>query len=668
MSRIGVFVCHCGENIARSVDVERVAEAASSLPDVAWTTHYPYMCSAPGQRILAEAIAEHGLTGVVVSACSPQLHEPTFRGAAARAGLNPHLCEIANIREQCSWVHPDREEATTKAGDIVAAAVRKVAHAQPLVPISIPVCTRALVIGGGIAGMRAALDVANAGHEVVLVERQPSLGGNMARLSETFPTLDCSQCILTPLMVEVSRHPRIELLTSSELESLSGYVGNFKARIRRKATYVRADACTACGDCATACPVKVPNEFDGGLAWRSAIYIPFPQAVPSTYTLDAARCVNAGSRTDGGYRVLACERCADACKPGAIEYDQQDEVVEREIGAVVTATGYRLMDASAVQEYGYGRYPDVIDGLEMERLLSASGPTGGEVRRPSDGRPVKDVVFIQCVGSRDPSKGIPYCSRVCCMYTAKHALLFKHKVHEGRAFVFSMDVRAAGKGYEEFVRRVMEEERVLYLRGRVARVTEEDGTLVVFGADTLSGRPVQVRADLVVLATAMVPGHDPDLASRLRIPTDAYGFFQEAHPKLRPVETLSAGISITGAAHGPKDIPDTVAQASAAAAKTLELLSQPSLEREPTTARVDESVCMACFECVRVCPYGAVERKEIRDRSNVVVRTVAHVNAALCEGCGTCVAGCRPGALDLLGYSDAQVHAQLGALLAGVRA
>ncbi len=669
MARIGVFVCHCGENIARTVRVKQVAEAARGIPGVAFSADYQYMCSAPGQKLLMEAVKQHDLTGVVVAACSPQLHEPTFRRAASQAGLNAFQCEMANIREQCSWVHPDITQGTPKACQIVASMVEKVKRARALTPVEVPVTKRALVVGGGVAGIRAALDIANAGHQVVLVERETSIGGNMARLSETFPTLDCSQCILTPLMVEVSRHPNVEMLTYSEVEEVSGYVGNFKVRIRRKPRYV-SDECTACGDCVAACPVDVPNEFDRALAWRKAIYIPFPQAVPNTYTLDAEHCLNAKHRTENGYRVLACERCYDACKPRVIDYDQKTEIVEREVGAIVAATGFKLWAAEQGREYGYGKHPDVVDGLEFERLLSASGPTSGEVRRPSDGKPVRRVVMIQCVGSRDPRRGVPYCSRICCMYTAKHALLFKHKVHDGQAYVFYMDIRAGGKNYEEFVTRVMEEERVVYVRGRVSGVVSRDGELIVYGADTLSGQAVQVKADMVVLATAMVPA-ESDLAKKLRIAVDPHGFLQEAHPKLRPVETLTAGIFIAGSAHAPKDIPDTVAQASAAASKVLELLSRPTLQREPTIAQVNEAACNACFDCQRVCPYLAIERKEIRDRAGNVVRVAARINPAMCEGCGACVVACRPQAIDLSGYNNEQVFAQLEALvpaLAGAEA
>lgn len=667
MARIGVFVCHCGENIARTVDVKHVAEVAKTFPGVAYSTDYTYMCSAPGQKLIQDAIEEHKLTGVVVSACSPLLHEPTFRGATERSGVNRFHCEMANIREQVSWVHPVKAEGTKKALKIVYSSVEKVNHSKALVPSSVPVTKRALVIGGGVAGVRAALDIANAGHEVVLVEKQTSIGGNMARLSETFPTLDCSQCILTPLMVEVSRHPKIELMTSSEVDSIGGFVGNFKVKIKKKSTFVDADACTACADCAPACPVSVPNEFDKGLSWRKAIYIPFPQAVPSVYTIDADNCINKNLEQKSGYRVLACERCSDACKRKAINYDMKTHVVEREVGAVITATGYQLKEPEKFPELGYGTLPDVVDGMELERMLSASGPTGGEVLRPSDKKPVKDIVFIQCVGSRDPRLGVAYCSRICCMYTAKHALLFKHKVHDGRAWVFYIDVRAAGKGYEEFVHRVMSEERVMYIRGRVSRVKQDGDQLQVYGADTLSGMPVQLKADMVVLATPMVPA-EGDLPNRLRIPVDSYGFYQEAHPKLRPVETLTAGIFVTGAAHAPKDIPDTVAQASAAASKALELLSKEELKRDPCTAHVNEARCMACFECVRICPYRAITVKDIRDRQGKLLRQVASVNPAMCEGCGTCAGACRSGAMDLAGFSDEQLFAQLSALMTGTAA
>jgi len=662
MAKVGVFVCHCGENIARTVQVQEVVEFANDIPGTEISEDYPYLCSAPGQKMVIDAINEHGLDRVVIAACSPQLHEPTFRAAAAQAGLNPHLVEIANIREHCSWVHHDSDEASAKACQTVTAAVERVKQARPLDPVEVPVTKRALVIGGGVAGIRSALDIANAGNPVVLVERQPSLGGNMSKLSETFPTLDCSQCILTPLMVQVSRHPNIELLTYSEIEEVSGYVGNFKVRIRRKPSFVVAEDCTACGDCAEVCPQPGGNEFDMWLSSRKAIYIPFPQAVPSVYTLDAERCLNANLDSPTGFRVLACNKCDEVCKPQCIDFDMEPEIIEREVGVIVAATGFDLMLGQQAEESGYGKHVDVMDGLEFERMLSASGPTEGEVRRPSDGKTPKDVVFIQCVGSRNPEHGVPYCSRICCMYTAKHALLLRHKVPESRAYIFYMDIRAGGKGYEEFVHRAMQEERVMYIRGRPSQIIEEDGKLKVLGVDTLSGKQIEIDADMVVLAAAMEPADHGEIAGKLRIAADTHGFFKEAHPKLRPVETLTAGIFLAGAAQAPKDIPDTVSQASAAASKSMEMLSKEFLERDPSTAHVNESACAGCFECLAVCPYGAIERKQLLDAQGEVFREVAAPNPAMCEGCGLCTVTCRGGYIDLEGYSDEQVFAQLGAL------
>ena len=663
ISRVGVFVCHCGENIARRVDVERVAAYPRRLPGVVASEDYPYMCSAPGQKKIREAIGVHGLTGVVVAACSPQLHEPTFRGASSEAGLNPFLCEMANIREQCAWVHEDGEAATEKACALVASMIEKVKHDDPLRPVEVPVTKRALVIGAGVAGIRAALDIADAGYDVTLVERKPSIGGNMARLSETFPTLDCSQCILTPLMVQVSRHPRVELLTYSEVEDVGGYVGNFKVRIRRKARLVREDLCTGCNDCATVCPAAVPNEFDMSLAWRKAIYIPFPQAVPAVYTLDAGACVNASLESkSGAYRVLACERCAEACGPDAIDYNMRDEIVEREFGAVVVATGYELLEADKAADYGLHRYPDVVDGLEFERLLSASGPTLGEVRRPSDGKVPKNVVFIQCVGSRDPRHGLPYCSRVCCMVTAKHALLYRHKVPDGKATVFYIDIRAAGKGYEEFVQRVMEEEHVLYFRGRVGRVVQDGDRLRVYGVDTLSGQALQVEADLVVLATAVVPPANTELTRKFQhadghqwlLPGGAPEAEADGDTLGRHLHSGHGAVAEGHPGHGRTGI--------GRAARFSRCSTRPLLERESTVARVDAEACISCFDCEHVCPYGAIGRKEIRDGHGNTVRFVAEVNEALCEGCGACTTACRVRALDVLGFSDSQVFAQLGTL------
>ena len=657
MARIGVYICHCGENIGRTVDCPAVAEAAGEFSGVVDAVDYKYMCSDPGQQMIKDAIKEKELTGVVVAACSPRMHETTFRRAAAEAGLNPYLLEMANLREHCSWVHEDREVATEKAVDLVRVMVEKVKKNAELHPIRVPVEPTALVIGGGIAGIQAALDIAHGGKKVILVEKSPSLGGHMARLSETFPTLDCSQCILTPRMVEVAAHPNITLMTYSEVQKVDGFIGNFEVTIKQKARYVDPEKCTGCGACFEKCPAKkIADEFDESLGTRTAIYRPFPQAVPNKPVIDAEHCL---MLTKG-----KCGVCAKVCPTGAINYEDVDREVTVKVGAIVVATGFELWDHSKYGEYGAGKLEDVINGFQFERLASASGPTAGEIRRPSDGRVAETVVFIQCCGSRDPNRGVPYCSKICCMYTAKHAILYRHKVHHGRAVVFYMDVRAGGKGYDEFVRRAVEQEGAEYIRGRVSRVYRKtNGKLVVKGADTLAGRPVEIEADLVVLADAVVarPGSNK-LAQMLGVGYDEHGFYSEAHPKLRPVETSKAGVFLAGACQAPKDIPDSVAQASAAASKALGLFSNPELEREPIVATVNEATCVHCRACITACPYGAIEDKEIKDRKGNVIRTVAHVNEGVCQGCGTCVAVCRSGSIDLEGFTDEEVLAEISAL------
>jgi len=664
MSKIGVFICHCGENISATVDCGRVAEAAGKLEGVEFSTDYKYMCSDPGQTIIKQMIKEKGLTGVVVAACSPRMHEPTFRKACSEAGLNPYMCEMANLREHCSWVHDKSDATTQKAIDIVRTLVEKVKYNKPLHNIKVPVTKTALVIGGGIAGIQASLDIANCGHQVILVEKDPSIGGHMSQLSETFPTLDCSQCILTPRMVEAGQHPNIKLMTYSELEKLEGFIGNFKATIRKKAKSIDESLCNGCGHCTTKCPTKkIPSEFNAGLGMRTAIYVPFPQAVPNKPVIDKANC--------SYYQKGKCKVCEKVCPTGAIRFDQEDELVEIEVGAVVVATGFNIMESSEFSEYGYGKYPDVITGMQFERLASASGPTLGEIRRPSDGKVPEKIVFVACAGSRDPAKGKPYCSKICCMYTAKHAMLYQHKVHHGQSYVFYMDIRAAGKNYDEFTRRAIVEDEVNYIRGRVSKVYEENGKLIVKGVDTLlNAKPVEIDADMVVLATAAVANAgSEELAQKMHISYDNYSFFSEAHPKLKPVETNTAGIFLAGACQAPKDIPETVSQASGAAAKVAILFSQNELSREPVVAVVNRSApplystCVGCFLCATACPYNAIGEELIKDRKGEVIKRVAKVNPGLCQGCGTCVAFCRSKSIDIDGYTNEQMYSEVMALL-----
>ncbi|HUV04985.1 MAG TPA: CoB--CoM heterodisulfide reductase iron-sulfur subunit A family protein [Armatimonadota bacterium] len=655
MARVGVFVCWCGSNIAKTVDVEKVTEAAAKLPYVVYSTHYKYVCSEPGQNLIKQAIEEHKLDRVVVASCSPRLHEPTFQRCISEAGLNPYMLEMANIREHCSWVHDDKEAATQKAIDLTAMAVAKAARDEPLFQQEIPITKRALVIGGGVAGIQAALDIADAGYPVTLVERTPSIGGRMAQYDKTFPTLDCAACILTPKMVDCASHPNIQIMTYSEVESVSGFVGNFDVTIRRRARSVDMAKCTGCGVCYEKCPVKLPSEFESGMGQRHAIYVPFPQAVPNVPVIDREAC--------RWFKEGKCKVCEKLCTAGAIVYDQEDELINEKFGAIVVATGFQTWDPAEYGNLGYGRYPDVITSLEFERLINASGPTEGKLVRPSDHQPPKKVVFISCIGSRDDEHGYPYCSKVCCMYNAKHALLLREKFHDAQAYVFYTDIRANGKGYEEFVRRAIEKYGAIYIRGRVSRVFEMDGKLIVRGVDTLIGKPIEIEADMVVLASAMEAQPDAkELARKLGISTDEYNWFSEAHPKLRPVEVLTAGIFLAGACQYPKDIPDSVAQASGAASKVTGLFSKPNLLSEPMIAEVDEDTCVGCLLCKEVCPYTAIEAKTIYDNNGNPIKTVASVNEGLCHGCGTCVAACRSSSMQLKGFKDDQLLAEVDAL------
>ena len=662
MQKIGVFVCHCGTNIAGTVDVKAVAEALSHEPGVVFSTDYQYMCSESGQSLMRNAIRENGLTGVVVCSCSPRMHEATFRKAAAAEGLNPYMVEIANIREQVSWIHKDMKEATEKAIILARAAVAKVHLNTPLVAGQSPVTKRALVIGGGIAGIQTALDIAEAGFEVDIVEKSPTIGGKMAQIDKTFPTLDCAACILTPKMVDAAQNDKITIYSYSEVESVKGFVGNFRVGIRRKARYVDETKCTGCGLCTEKCPQKkVPNEFNLGLDNRRAIYIPFAQAVPKVATIDADYC----NMLKNG----KCGVCSKVCGAGAIDYTQKDEVIEREDGAIVAATGFNPIDVKPFGEYGYAEYPDVVTSLELERLMNAAGPTAGTLLRPSDKTHPHTLVFVQCVGSRcdaENTKGKTYCSKICCMYTAKHAMLVREKYPDTEVYVFYIDVRTPGKNFDEFYRRAVEEYGVHYIKGAVGKVVEENGKLKVQASDLLSGEQLHIDADMVVLAAAIEPDKSArHLATMLTASMDTNDFFTEAHPKLRPVESPTAGIFLSGVCQGPKDIPETVSQASACAAKVIGLLAKEHLVGNPCVAHSDEMLCNGCSSCEKVCPYGAISYsdKEFRGPNRTtLIRRVASVNEAVGQGCGACTVACPSGAMALKGFSNKQIMAEVDAI------
>ncbi len=660
MQRIGVFVCWCGSNIAATVDVQQVSDALAKEPGVVYSTNYQYMCSQSGQQMIQDAIKEHQLTGIVICSCSPRMHETTFRKTAAAAGINPYMVEIANIREQCSWIHKNKEEATEKAIILGRAAIAKVHLNAPLTAGESPVVKRALVIGGGIAGIQTALDIADAGFEVDIVEKKPTIGGKMAQIDKTFPTLDCAACILTPKMVDVAQNEKIHIYAYSEVESVKGFVGNFTATIKKKARYVKDDICTGCGLCTEKCPMKkVPNEFNQMLDNRTAIYIPFAQAVPKVATIDPNACMM--------LKTGKCGVCSKVCTAGAIDYTQKDEFIEQQYGAIVVATGFNTIKLDNFDEFAYSQSPDVVTSLEFERLMNAAGPTGGTLLRPSDHTHPHTLVFVQCVGSRDVSGcGKPYCSKICCMYTAKHAMLCREKYPDTEVYVFYIDVRTPGKNFDEFYRRAVEEYGVHYIKGMVGKVAPKNGKLLVQASDLLANDQLQIEADMVVLATAIEPDESArSIATMLTASMDTNDFFTEAHPKLRPVESPTAGIFLSGVCQGPKDIPETVSQASAAASKVIGLLVKDKLTCNPCVAESNETMCNGCSACEKVCPYGAITYidKEFRTPyRTTVMRRVASVNPAVCQGCGACTVACPSGAMDLKGFSTRQIMAEVDAI------
>lgn len=650
-NKIGVYVCHCGSNIGGVVDCKAVAEYAAGLPNVVISRDYAYMCSDPGQMLIKDDVKNLNLDRVVVASCSPRMHEPTFRTVVEEAGLNPYFMQMANIREHVSWVTNDTPSATEKANDLVRAAVRRVIHQEAIIPQEIGITKAALVIGGGVAGIEASLSVSKAGYKTYLVEKSPTIGGVMAQLDKTFPTLDCSACILTPKMVDVAREPNIELLTNAEVVKLEGAVGNYTVTVKKKPRYTTAD-CSGCSACVSACIMKgrINSEFDYGLAKRGAAYIPFPQAVPLKAVIDKESCL----LLKNGKCTQACVK---ACERNCIDFTQQEEEVKLEVGAIIVATGFKPFDAKRVSKYGYGLYPDVIDAMQFERMTNASGPNGGKVKT-SKGEVPKKIAILHCVGSRDENTN-KYCSRVCCMYSLKHAHLAREKTG-AEVYNFYMDMRAFGKGYEEFYNRI-QGEGVTFIRGKVAEIAEKEGQLHLKAEDTLLGQNIELGVDMVILSIGLEPCADSDkLSEVLHINRTQDGFFMEAHPKLNPLESPTAGIYLAGCAQGPKDIPDTVSQSRGCAGEVIKFLNIGKVKLETTIVQVNPDMCKGCRLCEKLCPYNALEFCQ--------ENKIMEVESAKCKGCGTCAAACPAGAIKQQQFSADQVFAEIEALLKEVAA
>jgi heterodisulfide reductase subunit A len=650
--RIGVYICHCGSNIAGVVDVEAVAHYAERLPGVVVSRDYSFMCSSPGQELIEDDIKELGLTRVVVGACSPHLHEATFRGACQRAGLNPYLCEMVSLREQISWVTIDKVQATQKAKALISGAVRRVPFHQPLEPIIVKINPNTLVVGGGVAGIQAALEIADSGRHVYMVEREPSIGGHMAQFDKTFPTLDCSACILTPKMFSVGQHPHITLLSYSEVVKVDGYVGNFSVQVRKRARKVKEELCTGCLVCQEKCPKKVVDDvYEVGMSRRKAIYKPFQQAVPKYPVLDTENCLY--------FKRGTCRICEKFCPTGAIDFTQEDQMVQIEVGNIILATGYDLFDSRRIQEYGYGRLPNVITSLQFERLTNSSGPTNGHVQL-ADGSEPKSVAILHCVGSRDKNYNA-YCSSICCMQSLKFAHLVKEKTG-AQVYNFYIDIRTPAKGYEEFYQRILEE-GANFVRGKVGEITNvsrtpaEEGKLIVQVYDTLAGFQRRIPVELVILSAGLEPRADTKAVAKIfGISCSADGWLLERHPKLDPVATMTDGVFVAGCVQGPKDIPASVSQGASAAARVLSRIQQGEMALEPIRASVDENRCSGCRICNNICPFNAIAYDD--------VLRISTINQALCQGCGTCIAACPAGAITGAGYSNEQVMAQIEGIMA----
>ena len=638
--RIGVFVCHCGSNIAGTVDCKAVTEYAQGLEGVVISRDSVYTCSEPGQNQIVEDIKKYNLTKVVVASCSPKMHEKTFRKTLENAGINPYNLEMVNLREQCSWVHKDKTEGTKKAKDLVKGGVLRAARLESLFPKEMTMSKEVLVIGGGIAGISASLQLANSGYRVYLVEKSPSIGGRMAQLSKTFPTLDCAPCILSPRMVDAGNHPNIALYTGTEVVEFSGTPGSYKVKVRVGPKGVDPKKCIGCAKCQKVCPAKTLNEFEECLYERKAIYKPFPQAVPASYVVDFDKCTKCGA-------------CVKVCSVHAIDLEEKEQLQEFEVGAAIVATGFDMFDVKKLHEYDTS-LPDVITATQMERLMINECGAGMVLKRKADGNRVKKVAYVLCAGSRTRKVGMPYCSKICCNYAIKQSVILRKTFPYMQVYVYYIDIRAAGRGFEEFYVRSMEDYGVKYIHGKVSDIQKGTNGIMVRAEDVTLGEIIENEFDMVVLCTAMMPSKGTaELAKLMKVPLGEDGFVSEKHPKLDPVSTHRSGIFAAGVVLGPKDVRDSVIDGRSTAGQVVEFLGTGKMLVDPVKAIVADGMkCTKWKACEAICPVKAIQVDE-----------VPRVDSIACIGCGACVSECPERVFELAHYTDSQVDSEMSGLL-----
>jgi len=641
--RIGVFVCECEGNISNVIDVDAICREITSWRDTYVVRRVAELCSKQSREIIVNEVNKNKLNRVIVAGCSPGKHLADFQGIMEEAKLNPYLLTMANIREHCSWVsNSDNDKATEKAISIIRGSHERSFYLEPLEQIKEKCSTEALVIGGGIAGLTTSLELANLGHTVHLVERQPSIGGHMAKLTRVFPTLDCAQSILTPRMGEVSRAKNVNLYTCSDVMDVTGHTGNYGAKILVKPTGVDREKCNGCGSCVGVCPIECPDEFNEYRSARKAIYKQTPQAVPGTYVIDFNACTK-------------CGECTAICSAGAINLEDKEKVIELTVGGIIIATGYELFDASKITEYEYGVNPDVITMLELERMTSPLGPTQGKIVKFSDGKEAKSIAIGLCAGSRDANRFIPYCSHICCMYSITKAILLREEFGIDVS-IFYIDIRAAGRGYEDLYWRA-QDSGVDFVKGKIAEIRKSNGKTIVRAEDLLLGEVIEQEFDLVALAVPMIPSWGTDeLALKMRLPLADDRFIQEKHPGLEPLNSRLAGIFMAGCASGPKDIRDTVADALGAAAKTSSFLDKGYIVESPEKAFVIPELCDGCGLCLEVCPFSAIE----------LTNGKIEISPFRCSSrCGACIPECPKGAIDFRNATRKQIFSTIKGIMAG---